>query len=77
MSAQNLEKERMKISQQIFHNLLEITELHPEYTISQHLAGINRRKDPKELPSYDWSNEKLLERIESYKEDLENNVEED
>jgi len=65
------DKKKMQTTQQIFHNLLELTELYPEYTITQHLSGILRRKNPNVKESYFWSNDQLLKRIENYKQELE------
>jgi hypothetical protein len=65
------DKKKMQTTQQIFHILLELTELYPEYTICQHLAGIVRKKKPDVKEFYYWSNEQLLKRIESYKQELE------
>ena len=39
------DKVRMQTTQQIFHNLLEIVELYPQYSVSQHLATISRREE--------------------------------
>lgn len=67
-----LDKRKMQTTQQIFHILLELTELYPNYTICQHLAGILRKKNPDVKEFYFWSNEQLLKRIENYKQELEN-----
>ena len=68
------DKKKMQTTQQIFHILLELTELYPQYTISQHLAGILRRKNPNVKEFFFWSNDQLLKRIESYKRELENDL---
>lgn len=60
---------RMQVTQQIFHNLLEIAELYPQYSLSQHLATITRAKGGKEL--FHWKDEDLLKRIEQHKAELE------
>lgn len=65
------DKTRMQINQQIFHNLLEIAELYPQYTLSQHLATILRRKDPKVKEFFHWKDDELLKRIEQHKSELE------
>lgn len=72
-TSQKPDKKNMQTTQQIFHILLELTELYPQYTITQHLAGILRKKKSGVAESYFWSNEQLLKRIESYKQELENN----
>jgi hypothetical protein len=64
------EKRKMQIKQQFFHLLMEIAELYPDYTISQHLSGILRRKSSESKEFYFWSNEELLKRVEKYKEEL-------
>jgi len=60
---------RMQIHQQIIHNLLEIAELYPKYSFSQHLAAITRSKGGREL--FHWKDEELLKRIEQHKSELE------
>lgn len=65
------DKKNMQVSQQIFHNLLEIAELYPQYSLAQHLASILRRKDPKGKEFFHWKNEELLKRIEQHKSELE------
>lgn len=65
------DKKRMQINQQIFHNLLEIAELYPQYTLAQHLASILRRKDSKGKEFFHWKDDELLKRIEQHKAELE------
>jgi hypothetical protein len=60
---------RMQVNQQIFHNLLEIVELYPSYSLTQHLAAILRSKGGKEF--FHWKDEELLKRIEQHKAELE------
>lgn len=71
-SASKPDKKNMQNTQQIFHILLELIELYPQYTITQHLAGILRKKKENVKESYFWSNDQLLKRVESYKHELEN-----
>lgn len=66
------DKRNMQTTQQIFHILSELIELYPNYTITQHLSGILRKKKPGVTEAYFWSNEQLLKRVESYKHELEN-----
>jgi len=66
------DKKSMQTTQQIFHILSELIELYPNYTITQHLSGILRKKKPGVAEAYFWSNEQLLKRVESYKHELEN-----
>lgn len=63
------DKKRMQVRQQIFHNLLEIAELYPRYSLPQHLAAILRSKGGKEF--FHWKEEDLLKRIEQHKAELE------
>jgi hypothetical protein len=65
------DKRKMQTTQQIFHNLLEIVELYPQYSVSQHLAAISRRKNPNGKELFYWSDEELLKKIESHKSELE------
>jgi hypothetical protein len=65
------DKKKMVTTQQIFHLLLELTELYPKYSIAQHFAGILRRKSNESKEFFFWINEELLKRIEQYKEELE------
>lgn len=77
MSTENLrsigkpDKKKMQTVQQIFHNLLEITELYPQYSIVQHLATMQRRKNPDNKEFYHWTEEEFLKRIEQHKAELE------
>lgn len=77
MSSENLrsvgkpDKKKMQTIQQIFHNLLEIVELYPQYSVTNHLATIIRKKDPKGKEFFHWSEEDFLKRIEKHKEELE------
>jgi hypothetical protein len=64
----------MQVKQQIFHNLLELSELYPQYTIAQHLAAITRRKSAEGEEFFHWDNKKLLKKIEQHKEELENEL---
>lgn len=63
------DRKRMQNVQQIFHNLLEIAELYPQYSLPQHLAAILRSKGGKEF--FHWKDEELLKRIEQHKAELE------
>lgn len=65
-----VDKDKMIITQQVIHNIMEIVELYPQYSISQHLNTILRRKNSKK-ESFFWSNEELLKRIEQHKTELE------
>ena len=63
---------RMQSIQMAFHNLLEVVELYPHLSISNHLAGILRRRSETGPAVYDWTDEELASRIEKYKDELEN-----
>lgn len=64
------DKQEMQIKQLIFHNLMQIVEQFPQYTVSQHLYFILRRKgDAQEI--YYWNDTKLLKKFEDYKDELE------
>lgn len=68
--AKNL-RDDMQVKQQIFHNLSEVIELYPKYSISQHLAAILRRKSTEGSEFFHWDNKTLLKRIEQHKAELE------
>jgi len=65
------DKKKLQIRAQIFHNLVEIFELFPQYSIVHHLATITRKKDPKAKEFYHWTEEELLSRVEKHKAELE------
>lgn len=64
------DKKRMQVIQQIFHNLGEVVELYPRYSISQHLSAILRRKCDSGNQFHLWSNDELLKKIEQHKDEL-------
>lgn len=65
-----VDKQKMQITSQIFRNLTEIVELYPQYTFSQHLATIQRKKSS-DKEFYFWSDEELLKNVEKHKLELE------
>ena len=65
-----IENKKMRTRAEVFHNLTEIIELYPAYTIAQHLTTILRKKDAKTKEAYHWSNDELLKRIEQHKAEL-------
>jgi len=77
MSSENLksigkpDKRKMQTIQQIFHNLIEIVELYPQYSVTKHLATIIRKKDLRAKELYDWTEEEFLKRIEQHRQELE------
>lgn len=63
------DKRKIQVEQQVFHILLDIVELYPQYSLSQHLCHILRKKeDSKE--AYFWSDEVLLKKFEDYYDEL-------
>lgn len=63
------DKRKIQVEQQVFHILLDIVELYPQYSLSQHLCHILRKKeDSKE--AYFWSDEILLKKFEDYYDEL-------
>jgi hypothetical protein len=68
------DKKKIQLNQQIFHNLLEIVELFPQYNLVQHFASVIRRKSDTEKQFYDWSEEFFLKRIEQHREELEKDL---
>lgn len=63
------DKKRKQTEEQIFYNFMQIVQQFPQYSISQHIAHFQREKGDSE-DHYFWSNEKLLKRIENYKDEL-------
>lgn len=66
-------KQKIQIKQQIFHHLVEIVELFPQYSISQHIVHVMRPQ----TGCYQWSDEELLKKFERYRDELENELIED
>lgn len=65
-----IDKHSMQVKQLIFHNLMQIVELFPQYTVAQHLYHIMRKKgDTQDV--YYWKDEKMLKKFEDYKDELE------
>lgn len=66
-------KQKIQIKQQIFHHLVEIVELFPQYSIAQHIVHVMRPQ----TGSYQWSDEDLLKKFEKYRDELETELVED
>lgn len=66
----NRDKQNTQTQQLIFHNLIEVVELFPQYTVTQHLWHILRKKGDGQEP-YSWEDIKLLKKFEDYKDELE------
>ena len=62
-------KETIKIEQQILYNLVQITDMFPQYTLSQHVVHILRTKG-KNIDPYFWDNITLLSIVEGYLDEL-------
>ncbi len=63
------EKRKIQTEQQIFHLLINIVEMYPEYTLSQHLWHILRKKNEAD-EAYFWSDETTLKKFEDYYDEL-------
>lgn len=63
-------KSKNQIKQQIFHHLVEIVELFPQYTTAQHLIHVLRPY----TGCYQWSEEELLKKFEKYRDELEGDL---
>ena len=68
-----IKKKDAQVREQIFHNFVNILDLFPQYTISQHLSHILRKKDDAKA-SYFWNNEELLKKFEKYHDELSNEL---
>lgn len=53
---------------QILHNLVQIMDLCPQYSTSQHWIHILRRKGGKD--PYTWTEEELLQKVENYYDEV-------
>lgn len=62
-------KKDIQIENQIFYLLRNICEMFPQYTFSQHLCHILRKKSDFQ-EAYDWTDEKLLNKVEKYYDEL-------
>jgi len=65
-------KEDTQLSQQFFHNFMEVVDMYPQYPIAQHMSGFLRRKSTEGPEFFFWTNKELLNRLEQYKQELEN-----
>lgn len=66
-------KERVIVENQIFHLLISISEICPQYTLSQHLWHILRKKGISNEP-YFWNDNELLKKVEGYYDELKNDL---
>lgn len=63
-------KKKTRTVQEIMHNLIEVFEMYPQYSIAQHLWCIQRRKSVDAKKFFFWSDEEVLKSIEKHKEEL-------
>lgn len=68
-SAKPLDKEKKRIEEQIFFNIMKIVQEYPQYSVAQHLAHVLRSKG-KYPPFYQWTDEQLLKHFEDYRDEL-------
>lgn len=64
-----IDKKKKATEEQVFYNFMQVVQLYQQYTIAQHLGHILRKKKDSEQ-SYYWDNDKLLKKIEDYKDEL-------
>lgn len=64
-----VDKKRKQVEEQVFYNFMQLVQQYPQYTVVQHLSHFLREKGDGE-DHYFWSNEKLLKKIEDYKDEL-------
>lgn len=65
-----MSNKQIQIKSQIIHNFVEIVELFPQYTLTQHMVHILRPQ----TGCYQWSDGELLKKIEKYRDELENEL---
>lgn len=63
------DKRKIQVQQQVFHLLVDIVELYPQYSFSQHLLHILRKKGDSKEP-YFWEDDVLLKKLEDYYDEL-------
>ena len=62
-------KQEIAIQQQFLHILVQIIELFPQYTVTQHIVHFTRKKG-EQKESYYWSEELALQKIQEYYDEL-------
>lgn len=67
--AHPINKEKKRVQEQIFYNLMRLVEEYPQYSISQHLVHILRTKGDSQ-DNYFWDDAKLLKKFEDYRDEL-------
>lgn len=63
------DKRKKQIEERVFYNFMQVVQHYPQYSISQHISHFLRTKGDSE-DVYFWSNEKILKKIEDYKDEL-------
>lgn len=73
MNNLKLKKDRSKVQveQQFIYLIMNIIETYPQYSLSQHLCHILRKKNEGE-EAYYWDEEKFLKKVEDYYDELNN-----
>ena len=75
MEVNKKDRKKLQTEQQVFHILLNIVETSPQYTFTQHLLHMLRKKNEKQ-DAYFWDDDLLLKKIQSYYDELINQTEE-
>jgi hypothetical protein len=60
-------KQNIQTKQQIFHQFIELVELFPQYSITQHMIHVLRPQ----TGCYTWTDAELLKKFEKYRDELE------
>lgn len=63
------EKTKVQVEQQFIYLIMNIIETYPQYSLSQHLCHILRRKGDSD-EAYYWDEEKFLKKVEDYYDEL-------
>lgn len=67
------ERAKKQAKEQIFHNMVQIIDSFPQYSIAQHFYHLLRKKgDPKD--PYFWTDQEFLKKIEHYYDELNNEL---
>lgn len=67
------DKKRIQTEQQIFHILVNVVELCPQYTLAQHFCHVLRTKGVKQ-EAYFWTDEELLKVFEDYYDEIKSDL---
>lgn len=66
-------KQQIRVQQQFLYTLAQIVEIFPQYTITQHLIHFLRKKNEVK-EAYFWADEVILQKLESYYDELKNDL---